>query len=143
MMYGIQNAVQLSVLVRALGVGYLLGVLFGVYSLIKALLIKNRIVLIFTDIFVIAFFSLISFLFIFEANYGVLRFYIFSGEIIGFCIFLALAQPFYLSVLKILKKTREKLCLKLKKHSPVKKKRTENARCAGFLRRFGKNHKKN
>lgn len=87
MITGFAHQVQLSVLVKAAGMGYLLGILF---SLLKAANIpfgKSTVAVFIRDIcfFVISAF----FCFIFSLKYcsGMMRFYVSAGEMMGFIIF--------------------------------------------------------
>lgn len=71
---------QYFIFLKSLGVGLLNGV---IYFILSRLGNNNRFLKAFFDITFFVTFSIISFVFVFDSNFGVARAYIFSGEIIG------------------------------------------------------------
>ena len=86
MIVGYEHAVQLSVLFKAVGLGYLIGFLFGFFSFFNSVS-KNAIAVFFRDILFFVLSAALSFLFLLKYNAGVIRLYIVAGEFIGFLLY--------------------------------------------------------
>lgn len=87
MITGFEHQVQLSVLMKAVGMGYFLGIIFSVLRFLNSASGKSTLAVGIRDII---FFVISAFLcFIFSLKYcsGVMRFYVSAGELIGFIIF--------------------------------------------------------
>ena len=87
MITGFEHQVQLSVLIKAVGMGYFLGLLFFLLRLMNFGFRKSIVAVSIRDI---VFFVISAFLcFIFSLKYcsGMLRFYVFAGELMGFLMF--------------------------------------------------------
>lgn len=87
MITGFAHAVQLSVFVKSVGVGYILGLLFAVIALVNILGSKKSVIVFFGDILFFVTAACFSFLFLLKFNAGIMRFYIAAGEVMGFCLF--------------------------------------------------------
>ena len=87
MITGFEHQVQLSVLIKAVGMGYLLGILFSIMKAVNIPFGKSTAVICIRDIcfFVISAFS--CFLFSLKYCSGLFRFYVLAGELMGFIIF--------------------------------------------------------
>ncbi len=86
MITGYEHAVQISVLFKAVGVGYLIGILFSFFSFLNSIS-KNSIAVFIRDLLFFIMNAVISFLFLLKYNSGIIRFYILAGESIGFLLF--------------------------------------------------------
>ncbi len=86
MIAGYEHAVQISVLFKAVGMGYLIGLLYCFFSFLNSIN-KNNIAVFIRDILFFVLNAVISFLFLLRYNSGVIRFYILAGEGIGFLLF--------------------------------------------------------
>lgn len=82
-MYSVPQAQQLSIFVAALGLGFLLGVLYDVVRAIRLSLPRSKIATIFFDLLYCFLIGLATFLFILALNKGEIRFYIIAAEFIG------------------------------------------------------------
>ena len=82
-MYSVPQAQQLSIFVAALGLGFLLGVLYDVIRAIRLSLPRSKIATVLFDLLYCFLIGLATFLFILALNKGEIRFYIIAGEIIG------------------------------------------------------------
>lgn len=87
MILGFRHAVQLSVFFKAIGAGYLLGFLFSFVMFFNVFSGKSHFSVFIRDILFFVSGALFSFLFVLKYNAGIVRFYIFAGELIGFCLF--------------------------------------------------------
>ncbi len=87
MITGFVHQVQLSVLIKAVGMGYFLGIIFSVFMFLNAVFGKNTVAVFIRDIlfFVIAAFC--SFIFSLKYCSGMIRFFVLAGELMGFLIF--------------------------------------------------------
>ena len=86
MIAGYEHAVQVSVLAKAVGMGYILGLLFCFFTFVNALS-KSTAAVFVRDILFFVLNAGISFLFLLKYNSGVVRFYILAGETIGFLLY--------------------------------------------------------
>ncbi len=82
-MYSVPQTEQLSIFVAALGLGFLLGVIYDLFRAIRLSVSTSKYAVIIFDVLYFLTFGLISFLFILALNKGEIRFYIIAGEIIG------------------------------------------------------------
>lgn len=87
MITGFSHAVQISVLLKAIGVGYFLGLFFSLIMFFNAFYGKHAVSVFIRDIVFFISAAFISFLFILKYNAGTVRFYILAGEGIGFLLF--------------------------------------------------------
>lgn len=87
MITGFVHQVQLAVLIKAVGMGYFLGIIFSVFMFLNVLFGKSTAAVFIRDIlfFIIAAFC--SFLFSLKYCSGMIRFYVLAGELMGFLIF--------------------------------------------------------
>ena len=115
MITGFLHQVQLSVFVKAVGMGYMLGILFSLMMLITLNCRKSAFPYFVRDTL---FFVMSAFLcFIFSLKYcsGMPRFYVAAGELIGFLVFFifpggqirSLYRKIYESMSSIIKKISE------------------------------------
>ncbi len=86
MIVGYEHAVQISVFVKAVGLGYLIGLLFCFFSFCNALS-KGAVAVFVRDVLFFILNAGVSFLFLLKYNSGVVRFYILAGEAMGFLLF--------------------------------------------------------
>ncbi len=100
-MYSVPQAQQLSIFVAALGLGFLLGVLYDVVRAIRLSLPRSKIATIFFDLLYCFLIGLATFLFILALNKGEIRFYIIAAEFIGAAFYYV---SFGIAVIKITNK---------------------------------------
>lgn len=87
MITGFEHQVQLSVLIKAVGMGYMLGIMFYLLKFINIPFGKGTVAIFVRDV---CFFVVSAFLcFLFSLKYcsGMMRFYVTAGELMGFFIF--------------------------------------------------------
>lgn len=84
MITGFSHTVQLSVFLKSVGAGYVLGLLFFLMSFLNAIISKKDIFVFFRDLLFFISSAVFSFLFMLKYNAGIVRFYILAGELIGF-----------------------------------------------------------
>ncbi len=83
-MYSVLPALQTDIFLLSLGLGFILGVLYDFFRLLRLTLSKSKILTIVFDILYFALLGLSTFLFILALNKGEIRSYIIIGEILGF-----------------------------------------------------------
>ncbi|MDR1631165.1 MAG: spore cortex biosynthesis protein YabQ [Oscillospiraceae bacterium] len=86
-MYGVPLAVQTRVMLLALGLGFLIGILYDVFRIIRLSISRGRAAVFVQDILFFFLFSGITFAFCLSQNNGEVRFYIIFAEILGFLIY--------------------------------------------------------
>ncbi len=82
-MYSIPHSQQLVIFLTALGIGFLLGVVYDILRAIRLSITKSQKAHIFFDILYFLILTLTSYIFILAANKGEIRFYIIVGELLG------------------------------------------------------------
>ncbi len=82
-MYGTPHPQQLLIFITALGVGFLLGILYDFLRAVRLSLTKSKKANVFFDILYFMLFALFSYLYIIASNKGDVRLYILAGELIG------------------------------------------------------------
>ena len=82
-MYGISNSYQYVCLLKGVGVGFFLGILFIVFKLVRIKFRSIPVVFV-QDVIFFLLSSLISFLFMFDLNFGAVRAYVLLAECVGF-----------------------------------------------------------
>ena len=87
MITGFVHQVQLSVLIKAVGMGYFFGVFFYVLTFLCCGMGKNTVSIFIRDILFFIAAAYLSFLFSLKYCSGMLRFYVAAGEMMGFLIF--------------------------------------------------------
>ncbi len=86
-MFGIELSAQMYIFIKSIALGFIIGLIYNLFMLLRISFIRNFIAVFLQDIIFFISSSIITFLFVFETNYGQLRFYIFAGELIGFCLY--------------------------------------------------------
>ncbi|MBR3768874.1 MAG: spore cortex biosynthesis protein YabQ [Clostridia bacterium] len=87
MITGFEHTVQLAVLLKAAGAGYIIGLFYSVVMFLNAMNGRNTVLVFLRDILFFASAAFFTFLFSLKYNAGIVRFYILAGEGIGFCLF--------------------------------------------------------
>lgn len=82
-MYSVAHSQQLSIFIGALGLGFLLGILYDVLRAIRLTFTSSKVFNIFFDLLYFFIFGISTFMFILALNKGEVRLYIIAGEIIG------------------------------------------------------------
>ena len=86
-MFGIELSAQMYIFIKSIAVGFILGFIYNLFILFRISFMKNAFAVFFQDMIFFVGVSILTFLFILETNYGQMRFYIFAGELIGFCVY--------------------------------------------------------
>ena len=87
-MIGISNAVPIFIFIKSIGAGFLIGAVFELTSLIRALGRKSVPTVVFADLLFFFLSALITFLFLLWLNVGIPRAYVFFGEAFGATVFM-------------------------------------------------------
>lgn len=82
-MYGISNSYQYICMLKGIGVGFFLGILFLIFKIIR-LKFNSYLSVFIQDIIFFVMSSLITFIFMLDMNFGAVRFYILLSEAVGF-----------------------------------------------------------
>lgn len=86
-MYGVPLAVQTRVMLLALGLGFLIGILYDIFRIVRLSVSRGRAAVFIQDILFFFLFSGITFAFCLSQNNGEVRFYIVFAEVLGFLIY--------------------------------------------------------
>ena len=92
-MFGLGVAFQTDVFFKSLGVGALCGVLFAFFQGLRALGLRAKAIVFIQDVLFFLIAGVLTFLFLLDVNFGVVRFYILFGEAIGFLILREAISP--------------------------------------------------
>ena len=87
MITGFEHQVQLSVFIKAVGMGYLSGLFFSFLSFANISSGKNTVAVCLRDIFFFIVSAFACFLFSLKYCSGMMRFYVTAGELMGFLVF--------------------------------------------------------
>ncbi len=87
MITGYMHTVQLSVFIKSVGLGFLMGIIFSAVMFLNTVSGKRTFIVFLRDVLFFVSSAVLTFMFILEYNAGILRFYIFAGELIGFILF--------------------------------------------------------
>jgi spore cortex biosynthesis protein YabQ len=87
MITGFEHQVQLSLLIKAVGMGYFSGILLCAIKFISSLFGKSTAIICVRDILFFVLSAFLCFLFSLKYNSGIIRFYVLAGELTGFLIF--------------------------------------------------------
>ncbi len=124
-MYGVSHSFYLFVFLKCIGVGFIIGGIYLFFMSLRRVFSFGKIIVLLQDLsfFVIA--AIITFLCIFYINAGTMRFYLFAGEGIGFCLFYllpgkAIANRFHSLTDDFCKQNAWKLCLRRSKQKDKK-----------------------
>lgn len=86
MITGYEHIVQISVFLKSIGAGFVIGLLFSFFSVLNLIQGKNTVVVCIRDIIFFLISAVFTFLFALKYNAGIIRFYLVAGELIGFCL---------------------------------------------------------
>ncbi len=86
-LYGLSLATQTKNFLFSLGLGFLMGLFYDIFRIIRICISKKRSAVITFDILYCVFLCFATFLFALTANEGQIRFYLLSGEAIGFAVY--------------------------------------------------------
>lgn len=86
-MFGIDHAVSFWTFIRSLGIGFIIGILYDLFRAFRLCVSRGRISVALQDVLFFILTSMITFLFLLKTSYGVVRWYIIAGEIIGFSVY--------------------------------------------------------
>lgn len=107
-MFSVPHVFQISVFIKSIGLGAIIGILYFFFIILRRSGITKTALVIVQDVIFFCTAAIISFMFVFEVNAGEVRFFIFAGEAIGFCLI-------YLFPLKSLSSFYYKLSVKARK----------------------------
>ncbi len=86
-MFGLSHSFSVFVFLKSLGIGYLLGLVYTFFKLLRMIGLRHSILVFFQDVLYFVISAFVVFLFVLEINAGIFRFYIFIGILIGFILF--------------------------------------------------------
>ena len=86
-MFGVAHSFYAFVFLKSVGIGFITSVLWFLIALYRRFTRCGKIRTALLDILYFLIAAFITFLFLLDINAGVLRFYVFAGEGIGFCLF--------------------------------------------------------
>jgi len=126
-MFDVSHSFQISLFIKSIGLGALIGAVYFFFVILRRTGLKKTISVIIQDILFFVFSALISFIFIFEVNAGEVRFFIFAGELMGFCLLNAfplrpLSSFYYKCFIRAEGKAREFFSKRIKKNKNISKK---------------------
>lgn len=131
MILGYEHTVSLSVLAKAVGVGYTLGFLYLFFTFGNSLSKGQTVSVFFRDVIYCSAAAVITFIFALKYNAGIVRFYILAGELIGFCLFFIFPGITARKILRqfgaCIKQKYYGVFKKLKKRNEMKKKNRKNS----------------
>ena len=131
-MFGVAHSFYLFVFLKSIGVGFVIGALWFLFQVFRRLVSCGKLWVMLQDLLFFTAAAFITFLFLLEINAGVLRFYLFAGEAIGFCLFCFLPARAFLNAVAAV---RERAIRAIKRCS---------LRLAGaFRKKINKKSKKN
>ncbi len=83
-MFGLEHSFQLFVYLKSLGIGMLCGAVVQLFDIFD---VRRSTVKAIFDIIALVFCGIISFMFCYAVNFGIVRFYILAGEMTGYLIY--------------------------------------------------------
>ena len=86
-MFGVRHSFTYFVFLKSAGVGYLLGLLYLLFQFLRLIGLSQSVAVFIQDVLYFCLSAVIVFLFVFEVNSGVFRFYILVGILMGFVLF--------------------------------------------------------
>lgn len=89
-MFGVQHAFSLSVFYKSVGIGFLIGAIYALFMLLRALGPNGKFAVFFQDVAFFLIAAVLCFILLFDVNSGIGRFYIFIGVFCGGALFYVL-----------------------------------------------------
>ncbi len=86
-LYGISLAVQTKNFLLSLGLGFIMGIFYDVFRIIRLCISAKKIITIFFDILYCILFCFAFFIFLLTVNEGQFRFYLLLGACVGFFVY--------------------------------------------------------
>lgn len=86
-LYGLSLATQTKNFLLSLGLGFIMGIFYDLFRIIRICISKSKIAVIISDVLYCIFLCFATFLFCLTVNEGQIRFYLLLGEAIGFCVY--------------------------------------------------------
>ena len=84
MIYGLRNGVQAELVFCALGAGFWIGLLYAFLMLLRACVRHNAAVVAAEDVLFFTAAAFLTFVFLLDRNYGIVRGYLIAAETAGF-----------------------------------------------------------
>lgn len=94
-MFGVSHGFSFFVFLKSIGIGYFLGILYAAFKLLRVMGLRQTAVVFLQDILFFIISAIVVFLFVFDTNAGVFRFYIISGILIGFLFLYSASDTFF------------------------------------------------
>ncbi len=85
--YSLSLATQTKNFLLSLGLGFIMGILYDLFRLVRIAVSKGKIAVVVTDLFYCVFLGFVTFIFFITVNEGEFRFYLLLGEGIGFGVY--------------------------------------------------------
>ena len=86
-LYGLSLATQTKNFLFSLGLGFVMGLFYDVFRIIRICISKKKSVVVAFDILYCVFLCFATFIFALTVNEGQIRFYLLAGEAIGFAVY--------------------------------------------------------
>lgn len=86
-LYGLSLATQTKNFLLSLGLGFMMGIFYDLFRIIRMSISKNKISVIISDLLYCIFLCFVTFLFCITVNEGQIRLYLLLGEAIGFAVY--------------------------------------------------------
>lgn len=86
-LYGLSLATQTKNFLFSLGLGFLMGLVYDLFRIIRLCISKGKISVLIFDLLYCIFLCFSTFIFLITVNEGQVRFYILLGEMIGFSVY--------------------------------------------------------
>ncbi len=86
-LYGLSLATQTKNFLFSLGLGFIMGIFYDVFRIIRISISQKKIVVIIFDVLYCIFLGFSDFIFFITVNEGQIRFYLLCGELMGFAVY--------------------------------------------------------
>lgn len=86
-LYGLSLATQTKNFLFSLGLGFIMGIFYDVFRLVRISISQRKTVVIIFDVLYCIFLGFSDFIFFITVNEGQFRFYLLCGEVVGFAVY--------------------------------------------------------
>jgi spore cortex biosynthesis protein YabQ len=115
MTYSLSLAKQTQNFFAAFGFGFILGILYDFFFVIRSLISKRKAATFICDLAFVVLAALMSFMLLLVITDGQLRFYVLAGELLGFFVYYLSFGVFVIRISEKIIAFIRKICLKLKR----------------------------
>ena len=128
-MFGVSQSFSFFIFLKSIGMGFLLGVFQYFFRLLRLIGVSRPLAVFLQDILFCCISAILIFLFVFEINAGVFRFYIFAGVFMGCAVFYSVpgtAADYFINMITGKKKNHTLLKSAEKNKMEINKKQQKN-----------------